>query len=68
MPSVPPPDKLLSMEELREKRLTDPRLPKTYRNKIATTKFTPWPIEIRFCEPTTSTNQTKSPPQFEFLV
>ncbi|RYR03572.1 hypothetical protein Ahy_B06g082611 isoform E [Arachis hypogaea] len=63
MPSVPPPDKLLSMEELREKRLTDPRLPKTYRNKIATTKFTPWPIEIRFCEPTTSTNQTKSPPQ-----
>ncbi|XP_072073965.1 nudix hydrolase 10-like, partial [Arachis hypogaea] len=41
MPSVPPPNKLLSMEELRERRLTDPRLPKTYRNKIATTKFTP---------------------------
>ncbi|XP_057742141.1 acyl-CoA hydrolase 2 [Arachis stenosperma] len=66
MPSVPPPDKLLSMEELRERRLTDPRLPKTYRNKIATTKFTPWPIEIRFCEPTTSTNQTKSPPSLNF--
>ncbi|XLR19416.1 hypothetical protein S83_047328, partial [Arachis hypogaea] len=63
MPSVPPPNKLLSMEELRERRLTNPRLPKTYRNKIATTKFTPWPIEIRFCEPTTSTNQTKSPPR-----
>ncbi|QHO11844.1 Nudix hydrolase [Arachis hypogaea] len=28
MPSVPPPNKLLSMEELRERRLTDPRLPK----------------------------------------
>ncbi|XLS93542.1 hypothetical protein HN51_069550, partial [Arachis hypogaea] len=27
MPSVPPPNKLLSMEELRERRLTDPRLP-----------------------------------------
>ncbi|RYR08990.1 hypothetical protein Ahy_B05g076942 isoform G [Arachis hypogaea] len=66
MPSVPPPDKLLSMEELRERRLIDPRLPKTYRNKIATTKFTPWPIEIRFCEPTTSTNQTKSPPSLNF--
>nr|XP_025695965.1 acyl-coenzyme A thioesterase 8 isoform X2 [Arachis hypogaea] len=66
MPSVPPPDKLLSMEELPERCLTDPRLPKTYRNKIATTKFTPWPIEIRFCELTTSTNQTKSPPSLNF--
>ncbi|QHN87139.1 Acyl-CoA thioesterase [Arachis hypogaea] len=28
MPSMPPPDKLLSMEELRERCLTDPRLPK----------------------------------------
>ncbi|RYR49181.1 hypothetical protein Ahy_A07g035494 isoform G [Arachis hypogaea] len=27
MPSVPPPNKLLSMEELRERNLTDPRLP-----------------------------------------
>ncbi|QHO07365.1 Nudix hydrolase [Arachis hypogaea] len=68
MPSVPPPNKLLSMEELRERRLTNPRLPKTYRNKIATTKFTPWPIEIRFCEPTTSTNQTKSPPRENFQM
>ncbi|MED6159146.1 hypothetical protein PIB30_039656 [Stylosanthes scabra] len=66
MPSVPTPDKLLSMEELRERRLTDPRLPKTYRNKIATAKFIPWPIEIRFCEPSTSTNQTKSPPSLNF--
>ncbi|XP_057756662.1 acyl-CoA hydrolase 2-like [Arachis stenosperma] len=54
------------MEELPERCLTDPRLPKTYRNKIATTKFTPWPIEIRFCELTTSTNQTKSPPSLNF--
>ncbi|MED6169373.1 Acyl-CoA hydrolase 2 [Stylosanthes scabra] len=66
MPSVPTPDKLLSMEELRERRLTDPRLPKTYRNKIATAKFIPWPIEIRFCEPRSSTNQTKSPPSLNF--
>lgn len=62
MPSVPAPEMLLSMEELRERRLTDPRLPRTYRNKVAKTAFVPWPIEIRFCEPKTSTNQSKSPP------
>ncbi|GLU00677.1 hypothetical protein SLE2022_180250 [Rubroshorea leprosula] len=62
MPSVPAPEMLLSMEELRERRLTDPRLPRGYRNKVATKEFVPWPIEIRFCEPNSSTNQTKSPP------
>lgn len=36
---------------------------RTYRNKVATAKFIPWPIEIRFCEPSPSTNQTKSPPR-----
>ncbi|CAI9101828.1 OLC1v1039244C2 [Oldenlandia corymbosa var. corymbosa] len=66
MPSVPNPDTLLSMEELREKRLTDPRLPRTYRNKVATRKFTPWPIEIRFCRPNTSTNNDKSPPSLNY--
>jgi hypothetical protein len=28
---------------------------------VATTKFVPWPIELRFCEPNSSTSQTKSP-------
>lgn len=36
---------------------------RTYRIKVASTEFIPWPIEIRFCEPKTSTNQTKSPPR-----
>ncbi|WOH09469.1 hypothetical protein DCAR_0728926 [Daucus carota subsp. sativus] len=62
MPSVPDPETLLSMEELRERRLTDARLSRTYRNKIATQKFVPYPVDIRFCDPNTSTNQTKSPP------
>nr|XP_028950653.1 uncharacterized protein LOC114821694 [Malus domestica] len=66
MLSVPAPDKLLSMEELREKRLLDPRLPRTYRIKAAAKKFVPWPIEIRFCEPSSSTNQTKSAPSLRF--
>ncbi|XP_057805634.1 acyl-CoA hydrolase 2 isoform X2 [Salvia miltiorrhiza] len=66
MPSVPDPEKLLSMEELREQRLVDPRLPRTYRNKVATTEFLPWPIEIRFCEPNTNTNYTKSPPSLRY--
>ncbi|KAK4745277.1 hypothetical protein SAY87_011589 [Trapa incisa] len=62
MPSVPSPDMLLSMEQLRERRLIDPRLPRSYRNKVATTKFIPWPIEIRFCAPSNATNQTETPP------
>ncbi|KAM7511993.1 hypothetical protein LguiB_010868 [Lonicera macranthoides] len=66
MPSAPDPEVLLSMEELRERRLTNPRLPRTYRNKVATREFVPWPIEIRFCEYNNSTNQTKSPPSLMY--
>ncbi|CAA0813622.1 Acyl-CoA thioesterase family protein [Striga hermonthica] len=66
MPSMPAPEELLSLEELRERRLTDPRLPRTYRNKVASAKFVPWPVEIRFCAPNTSTNQTKSPPSLRY--
>ncbi|CAK7348091.1 unnamed protein product [Dovyalis caffra] len=76
MPAVPEPELLLSMEELREKRLTDPRLPSvwcnvvhlSYRNKVAAKEFVPWPIEIRFCEPNTNTNQTKSPPSLKYWL
>ncbi|KAL9303960.1 hypothetical protein ACSQ67_021223 [Phaseolus vulgaris] len=76
IPSVPSPDKarcgcllryfLLPMEELRERRLTDPRLPVSYRNKVATSQFIPWPIEIRLCEYEISTNMTKSPPSLRY--
>ncbi|KAL3829660.1 hypothetical protein ACJIZ3_018462 [Penstemon smallii] len=66
MPYVPIPEELLSMEELRERRIMDPRLPRTYRNKVASAKFIPWPIDVRFCEPNTSTNQTKSPPSIRY--
>lgn len=61
MPSVPPADMLLSIEELRERRIIDPRFPRTYRNKLVMSKYDPWPIEIRFCAPSTYTNQTKAP-------
>ncbi|KAK7349518.1 hypothetical protein VNO77_06952 [Canavalia gladiata] len=66
IPSVPAPDTLLPMEELRERRLTDPRLPIIYRNKIATSQHITWPIEVRFCEYKISTNQTKSPPSLKY--
>ncbi|KAK6260681.1 hypothetical protein SCA6_015155 [Theobroma cacao] len=66
MPSVPAPDVLLSLDELRDLRLTDPRLPMSYRKKISTTNFVPWPIEIRFCAPNTNTNQTKSTPRLRY--
>ncbi|KAF1884135.1 hypothetical protein Lal_00046424 [Lupinus albus] len=57
---------LLSMEDLRLQFVTDPCLPRTYRNKVATSEFIPWPIEIRFCEPRRSRNQTKSPPSLKY--
>ncbi|XP_050287758.1 acyl-CoA hydrolase 2-like [Quercus robur] len=68
MASVPAPEMLPSMEELHEIRLTDPHLPRTYGNKVATTNFIPWPIEIQFCEPNASTNQTKSPPRLAWFI
>ncbi|KAL3349055.1 hypothetical protein AABB24_022276 [Solanum stoloniferum] len=66
MPNVPGPETLLSLEDLREMRKTDPRLPRTYRNKVATANFVPWPIEIRFCEPNNATSHTKSPPSLRY--
>ncbi|CAD5163891.1 unnamed protein product [Musa acuminata subsp. malaccensis] len=59
MPNVPGPEMLLSMEELRERRITDPRLPIHYRNTVARRKFVPWPIEIKFCEAGDSANQSQ---------
>ncbi|MFS7932401.1 putative palmitoyl-CoA hydrolase [Helianthus anomalus] len=52
---------LSSMEELQEAHLTNPRLPRTYRNKVATTKVIHWPVEIRLCEHNNSTNYDKRP-------
>uniref|UniRef100_A0A0D9W833 acyl-CoA hydrolase n=1 Tax=Leersia perrieri TaxID=77586 RepID=A0A0D9W833_9ORYZ len=54
MPDVPPPEQLLNLEEIRERRLTDPRFPMQYRNSAAKKKFVPWPIEMRFCEDSSS--------------
>lgn len=36
---------------------------RSYRKKVATTKFVHWPIEIRFCALNTNTNQSKSDPR-----
>ncbi|KAI3974929.1 hypothetical protein MKX01_005040 [Papaver californicum] len=60
MPYAPAPETLLSMEELRERQVFDPRLPRNYRNRVATMKFIPWPVDIRFCEPSNYTAQTKT--------
>ncbi|KAK8966969.1 hypothetical protein KSP40_PGU012790 [Platanthera guangdongensis] len=60
MPNVPAPETLLSMEELREKKLTDPRLPMHYRNTVARRKFFPWPIQIKYCDSSSAARQSKS--------
>ncbi|XP_037486758.1 acyl-CoA thioesterase 2-like isoform X2 [Triticum dicoccoides] len=57
MPVVPPPEQLLNMEEIRERRLTDPRFPMQYRNSAAKKKFVPWPIEMRFCQDSKSQHE-----------
>ncbi|XP_020527754.1 uncharacterized protein LOC18423021 isoform X2 [Amborella trichopoda] len=66
MPAVPAPEMLLSLDELRERYVTDPRLPSHYRNRIARKKFVPWPIEIKFCDPTTSFVNYPSEPSQKF--
>ncbi|XP_041028111.1 acyl-CoA thioesterase 2-like isoform X3 [Juglans microcarpa x Juglans regia] len=68
MPSVPPPGMLWPMEGVHESFLTNPLLPRTYRNIVATGKYIPWPIEIRFCEPSTSTYGIKSPPSLRYWL
>ncbi|XP_010670478.2 acyl-CoA hydrolase 2 isoform X1 [Beta vulgaris subsp. vulgaris] len=65
MPSVPAPETLPAMGELRERRISDPRLPRTYREKMVTAKLDP-PIEFRFCDPNTSTNQMESPAKSQY--
>ncbi|XP_024009896.1 uncharacterized protein LOC18015229 isoform X2 [Eutrema salsugineum] len=66
MPHVPAPETLVSRDEMLERRMTDPLLPRDYRNKVATENIAPWPIDIRFCEPNYSTEQTKSPPRLKY--
>ncbi|KAG2279076.1 hypothetical protein Bca52824_061631 [Brassica carinata] len=63
MPRMSPPETLVTREEMIERRITDPLLPRDYRNKIAAEKILTWPIDIRFCEPSYYTEQTKSPPR-----
>ncbi|KAJ1702331.1 hypothetical protein LUZ63_002110 [Rhynchospora breviuscula] len=64
VPLVPSPETLLSMEELQERHMTDPRLPMEYRIRVASKKFVPWPIEIRFCEKYSTREESK--PSFNY--
>ncbi|KAG7553451.1 Acyl-CoA thioesterase [Arabidopsis thaliana x Arabidopsis arenosa] len=66
MPHTPAPEMLLPREEMLERRITDPLLPRDYRNKVATEINASFPIDIRFCEPNYSTEQTKSPPRLKY--
>ncbi|KAF8087169.1 hypothetical protein N665_0596s0020 [Sinapis alba] len=66
MPHMSPPETLVTREEMLQRRITDPLLPRDYRNKVAIENITTWPIDIRFCEPNYSTEQTKSPPRLNY--
>ncbi|KAF3340250.1 acyl-coenzyme A thioesterase 8-like protein [Carex littledalei] len=66
MPPVPSPETLLSMEELQERHMTDPRLPMDYRRRVASKKFVPWPIEIRFCERYSTREESR--PSFSYWL
>ncbi|KAI3836609.1 hypothetical protein MKW92_003987 [Papaver armeniacum] len=65
MPAAPAPETLLSMEELRDISYLDPRLPENYRSKVVTD---PWPVDMRFYEPTTYIVQTKTPGSLSFWL
>ncbi|KFK30630.1 hypothetical protein AALP_AA6G006800 [Arabis alpina] len=66
MPHVPASETLISRDEMLERRKTDPLLPRDYRNKVAAVNIAPWPIDIRFCEPTYHTEHTKAPPRLKY--
>ncbi|KAL8235799.1 hypothetical protein R6Q59_016880 [Mikania micrantha] len=66
MPAVPDPELLISMEDLRETCLANPLVPRTYRDKVATAKSIPWPIEIRLCDPNHLTNYDKRPASLKY--
>ncbi|MCL7022047.1 hypothetical protein MKW94_014067 [Papaver nudicaule] len=65
MPSAPAPDTLLSMEELRQRSYSDPRLPGNYRSKVV---IDPWPVDMRFYEPTGYLVETKTPGSLSFWL
>ncbi|KAJ4910289.1 Acyl-CoA thioesterase family protein [Raphanus sativus] len=62
MPHMLPPETLVSRDEMLQRRMTDHLLPRYYRKKVATQYTAPLPIDIRFCEPNYSTEQTKKSP------
>ncbi|XP_010456277.1 PREDICTED: uncharacterized protein LOC104737727 isoform X3 [Camelina sativa] len=66
MPHTPAPETLLPREEILERLVTDPLLPRDYRDEVATEINVPFPIDIRFCEPKDSTKQTKSSPRLKY--
>ncbi|AEE81893.2 Acyl-CoA thioesterase family protein [Arabidopsis thaliana] len=66
MPHTPAPETLLPREEMLERLVTEPLLPRDYRNQVATEISVPFPIDIRFCEPNRSTKQNKSPPRLKY--
>ncbi|KAK8565819.1 hypothetical protein V6N13_020898 [Hibiscus sabdariffa] len=66
MPSMPDPDGLLSVDEIGESRPTGPPLPLSNRKKVGATKIVTWPIEIKFCAPSTNPNLKKSDPSLRY--
>ncbi|EOA22368.1 hypothetical protein CARUB_v10002999mg [Capsella rubella] len=66
MPHTPTPETLLPREELLERLVTDPLLPRDYRDKVASEINVPFPIDIRFCEPKDSSKQPKSSPRLKY--
>ncbi|XP_026379737.1 uncharacterized protein LOC113274571 isoform X1 [Papaver somniferum] len=63
MPSVLSPETLLTMEELRERRLSRPPFPRDHRENLDT--YVPWPVDIKFCEEA-DCSQTKTPPRMRY--
>ncbi|XP_047324200.1 acyl-CoA hydrolase 2-like [Impatiens glandulifera] len=67
MPTVPEPETLLLLEELRQRYIIDPRFPIANRNKAALFDYIPWPMDIKICEPKDrTTDQTKGPSIFRY--
>ncbi|KAI3934753.1 hypothetical protein MKW92_052284, partial [Papaver armeniacum] len=65
MPSVPSPETLLTMEELRERRLHLPPFPRSFSCYLNLDSYVPWPVDIKFCVEADS-SQIKAPPSMRY--
>lgn len=68
MPPAPDPEKIITVEELRESYTTDPRIPVEYRNRLLRRKVVPGYIDVRLCNPDDKVKPEAMEPREKFWL